>query len=115
MAFSLEDLRSGIKSGRIMVGGKPFKFDIDPAAVTNDLMDEYREAADPEDRDYDAMAYALSKIIVRWDITDTGEEDGEMVPLTGDLLRTIPLEFIGRIWDEINGMINPKSRKKNAS
>lgn len=115
MAFTIDSLRGGIKHARIMVGGKPFKFDVDPGVVTSELMDQYREATDPDNRDYDEMAYVLSKIIVRWDITDNGEEDGEQVPITGDLVRSMPLEFFGRIWDEINGMINPKSRKKNAS
>lgn len=113
--FTLDSLRAGTKSARIMVNGKPFKFDVASHAVTNELMDEYREASDPDDRDYDVMAHALSQIIVRWDLTDTGEDDGEMVPITGDLLRTLPLEFIGKLWDEVNAMIIPKSRKKSGS
>ena len=112
MAFTLDNLRSGIKSARIMVNGKPFKFDINPDAVTNELMDVYRDAADPEDRDYDTMAYALSQIIVRWDLTESDDEDADELPITGELLQTLPLEFIGKIWDEINGVVVPKSRKK---
>lgn len=115
MAFTLDSFRTGTKSARIVVNGKPFKFDIDSNAVTNELMDEYREAADPEDRDYDRMAYVFSQIVVRWDLKASEDEDAEEVPITGDLLRTLPLEFIGRIWDEINGVVSPKSRKKSAN
>lgn len=113
MAFTLEDLRSGTKPARIMVGGKPFRFDVDPNALNNDLMDDYREAS--EDRDYETMAEVMSRIIVRWDLTE-GEDDGSPeVPITADILRTLPLAFINKIWDEIAALIAPKSRKKNAN
>lgn len=113
MAFTIDDLRAGTKRARIMVNGKPFNFDVDPNALTNEVMDDYREAS--EERDYEGMAAVMSSVIVRWDMTDNGEEDGEMVPITGDLLRTMPLTFLNRIWDEIAGVVAPKSRKKSGN
>ena len=115
MAFTLDNLRSGTKGARIMVNGKPFKFDVNPSVLNNDLMDEYRDAADPDDRDYETMAHVLAQIVVRWDLTETDDEDSPEVPITGDLLRTLPLDFISKLWDEINAIILPKSRKKSAS
>lgn len=113
MAFTLDDLRSGTKEARIMVNGKPFKFSVDPNALNNDLMDDYREAS--EDRDYDTMAEVMAAIVTRWDLTESDEEGAAELPITADILRTLPLAFINRIWDEIAGLIAPKSRKKSGS
>ena len=113
MAFTLDNLRSGTKQARIMVNGKPFKFDVDPNALNNDLMDDYREAS--EDRDYQTMADVMSQVITSWDLTESDEEGAPEVPITADILRTLPLAFLNKIWDEIAGVVAPKSRKKSGN
>ena len=109
MSFVLSDLREGIKSKTVYIGGQPINLKINPSAVTQTKLDDYRDAS--QDQDYDAMSAIFGEIVVEWDITET--DGGEPLPINADMYEIVPSLVTVRIWDEINNLILPKSRKKN--
>lgn len=109
MAFILSDLREGIKSKTIYIGNQPINLKINPSAVTQTKLDGYRDAS--QEQDYDAMAAIFGEIVVEWDITET--EDGGPIPIDADMFEIVPSLVTVRIWDEINNLILPKSKKRN--
>lgn len=109
MSFVLSDLLQDIKPKTIYIGNQPIKLKINPSAVTQARLDEYRDAS--QDQDYDTMAAIFGEIVVEWDITET--EGGDPLPINADTYEKVPSLVMVRIWDEINDLILPKSRKKN--
>lgn len=111
MAFILDDLRNGVKNVTIYVQNQPIHLKINPAAVTQIKLDEYRDAQ--EDDDYDTAAAIFGEIVVEWDILQF--EGGEPIPFNGDMFRVVPSMVTALIWDEIAKLVTPKSRKKKES
>lgn len=109
MAFLLSDLREGVKNVRLYIGNQPINLKINPAAVTQTKLDEYREASN--DENYDEMAAIFRDIVIEWDIVEF--EGGEPVPMDADMYGTVPSMVTALIWDEIAKLVTPKSKKKN--
>lgn len=114
MPISLSALRDNRKMVRIRSGSESLIVWIYPDRLTHDVMDRYREAAEEDERDYDAMAEALAEFVESWDLV-ANEGDEEPLPLNGDTLRTMPVRVINLIWEGLTDELAPKSRKKSGN
>lgn len=108
MPVSLSDLRNDSRKIRIFFSGDDLNIEVFPHRLTNDVLDQFRDAS--EDRDYDAMARAFGQVVVSWDLLG---DDGEPMPIDGDTFRVISTSIINHIWNEIADAVTPKSRRQN--
>lgn len=110
MPVSLSDLRNDSRNIRIFFSGSDLNVEVFPHRLTNDVLDQFRDAS--EDRDYDGMARAFNQVVVSWDLLG---EDGEPMPIDGNTFRVISTSIINHIWTEIAEAVTPKSRRKSKS
>lgn len=113
MPISLNALRDDRKQVRIRSGNDSLLIWIYPDRLTNDVMDQYREAQEEEPKDYDAMAAAFATFVESWDLV-AAEGDEEPMPIDGETFRVLPLRLLNGIWGELVEAVTPKSAKKNA-
>lgn len=109
MALKLQNIRENTRTVRVIIGGETLNLTINPGYLNQEVMDQYREASD--EGDHDTMAHVFGNIVREWDLLD-GED---VMPINAETMRTLPTVVLTRVWDEIAGLINPKSRKKNAN
>lgn len=55
---------------------------------------------------------ALSVVVLDLDITD---EHGQPLPVTVDLLKTLPVDLLASVWEQIKGIGEASKKKKSAS
>ena len=110
MPLSLSALRDNKKSVRIRSGSESLIVWIYPDRLTHDVMDRYREAAEEEPRDYDAMAAAFGEFVDGWDLLG---DDEQPLAITGETFRVLPVRVINHIWAELTEAVTPKSAKKS--
>lgn len=109
MALKLQNIRENTRTVRVIIGGETLNLTINPGYLNQEVMDQYREASD--EGDHDTMAHVFSNIVREWDLLD----GDDVMPINAETMRTLPTVVLTRVWDEIAGLINPKSRKKNAN
>lgn len=110
MALKLQNIRDNTRSVRVIIGGETLNLTINPGYLNQEVLDQYREASD--EGDHDTMAYVFGNIVREWDLLD---ENDDVLPISAETIRTVPSLVLNRVWDEIAGLISPKSRKKNAN
>lgn len=109
MALKLQNIRENTRTVRVIIGGETLNLTINPGYLNQEVMDQYREASD--EGDHDTMAHVFGNIVREWDLLD----GDDVMPINAETMRTLPTVVLTRVWDEIAGLINPKSRKKNAN
>lgn len=112
MPISLNALRDDRRQVRIRSGNDSLIIWIFPDRLTNDVMDQYREAQEEEPKDYDAMAAAFAEFVDTWDLV-ANEDDEEPMPINGETFRVLPLRLLNGIWGELVEAVTPKSAKKS--
>lgn len=92
MPIRLADLRKETRPITFEFAGEPVTVSYSPGAFTPELEDEANLAE--ANHQLRAMAQMLSKILVAWDVMG---DDGQALPVTLELLRAMPAQFLAAI------------------
>jgi len=113
MAIKLGQLlRAEQRTFRLDVGlTEPVKVTYYPTKLTLETITDLQAALTA--REMDKVAAILAEIISHWDIVD--DDAGEMVPITTESLRRLPMQFIGSLVRGIGADVNPQGRSEEPS
>jgi hypothetical protein len=109
MPAKLSNLRNNSKVVRITFSKDEYiDVTIFPHRLTQDVIDRFGDAS--RDKDYDLAAETFREVVAEWDLMG---DDDEPMPIDGDTFRYVGTMIFNQIWDEINDVVTPKSRKQN--
>lgn len=90
----------------IDVDGETLNVTYAPSSLTPELEDQYMAEFETQ-RTGGALAKYLANVVTQWDLVD---DEGEPVAPTEEILRTLPVKFLGKVFEAIAEDINPQKK-----
>lgn len=106
MAMKLSEVKAKVKTCTVTWDDEEVEVGYHPAAMTPEILEAVQEHA--KEDNLRVIGTMLEPVLAWWDVLD---DDGERMPTDAETIRTIPLPFLMKVLDDVQGDMRPPAKR----